>query len=103
MQDLSEVLKELNLETDREHCKGPIAEIPRAEVKPKVISTRNIKSGKGHIANVPIPRDQTSIHAHSSSQSIKVVEALRDQVQSLHDTVSVLEQRMTVLEEALGK
>jgi len=58
---------------------------------------------EGHIANIPIPQDQISFCTYSSSQSVKAVEALRDEMQSLHDTVSMLEQRMSVLEEALRK
>lgn len=93
----------MDLESDRNHCKGPIAEIPRKKIEPEVINTRNIKPEKHHRANVLVPQDQVSAYMHSSSQSIKAVEALCDQVQSLHDTVNILEQRLTVLEEAIIK
>lgn len=101
-QYLLETLKELDLESNGNHCKGPIAEIPKKRIE--VIDTRNIKPPERcHIANVLIPQDQISADMHSSSQSIKVVEALCDQVQSLHDTVNILEQRLTILEEAIKK
>lgn len=92
----------MDLESDRNHCKGPIAEIPRKKIEPEVINIRNIKPEKRR-ANALFPQDQVSAYMHSSSQSIKAVEALCDQVQSLHDTVNILEQRLTVLEEAIIK
>lgn len=92
------------MESDENHCKGPIAEIPRKKIEPEVIDTRNIKSPeKRSMANILVPQDQISAYVHSSSQSIKTVEALCDQVQSLNDTVNILEQRLTVLEEAIRK
>lgn len=94
----------MDLESDGNHCKGSIAKIPRKKIEPEVIDTKNIKSlERHHIANVLIPQDQTLAYVHSSSQFIKAVEALCDQVQSLHDTVNILEQRLTVLEEANRK
>lgn len=99
-----ETLEELDLESNRDHCKGPIAEIPKKKVEPEVIDMRNIKPPeKRRIANIFHSQDQISADMNSSSQSIKAVEALCDQVQSLHDTVSILEQRLTILEEAIRK
>lgn len=101
-QYLSDILEDLDLESDRNHCKGPIADIPRKEVE--VINMRNVKSpGKSRVVNLLVPRREELLYAQSSSQSIKAVEALRDQVKSLHDTVNVLEERLTVLEETLKK
>lgn len=92
------------MESNGNHCKGPIAEIPKKRIEPEVIDTRNIKPPeRRRIANILIPQDQISADMHSSSQSIKAVEALCDQVQSLHDTVNILEQRLTILEEAIRK
>lgn len=91
------------MRSDGNHCKGPIAEIPRKKIEPEVINTRNIKPERHRTANVLDQQDRISAYMHSSSQSIKAVEALCDQVQSLHDTVNILEQRLTVLEEAIIK
>lgn len=93
----------MDLESNGNHCKGPIAEVPTKRIEPEVIDTRNIKPERHRIANILVPQDQISADMHSSSQSIKAVEALCDQVQSLHDTVNILEQRLTILEEAIRK
>lgn len=95
----------MDLESDGNHSKErSIVKIPRKKIEPEVIYRRNIKSPeRHHMANVLVPQDQISAHVHSSSQSIKTVETLCDQVQSLHDTVNILEQRLTVLEEAIRK
>jgi len=70
--------------------------------KIEVINMKNtISSERGHVINLPVSQDHTLLC--TSSQSVKAVEALRDQVQSLHDTISILEQRLTVLEEELKK
>lgn len=98
----SDMLEDLDLESDRSHCRGPIADIPREEIE--VINMRNVKSpGKSRVVNLLGSRHEESLYAQSSSQSIRAVEALRNQVQSLHDTVNVLEERLTVLEETLKK
>lgn len=101
-QYLSDILEDLDLESDRSHCRGPVADIPRKEVE--VISMRNVKSsGKNRTVNLLGEEHEKTLYAQSSSQSIRAVEALRNQVQSLHDTVNVLEERLTVLEETLKK
>lgn len=103
-QYLSDIVEDLDLESDRSHCRGPIADITRKEIE--VINMRNVKSpGKSRIVNLlgVTPRHEESLYAQSSSQSIRAVKTLRDQVQSLHDTVNLLEERLTVLEDKLKK
>lgn len=72
--------------------------------KIEVINMKNIiSSERDHVRNMPVSQDHTLLCTYSSSQSVKAVEALRDQVQSLHDTINILEQRLTVLEEEFKK
>lgn len=72
--------------------------------KIEVINMKNTTTcERGRVINMPVSQDHTLLCTYSSSQSVKAVKALHDQVQSLHDTVSILEQRLTVLEEKLKK